>query len=379
MSLKLEPTIASARIAKLRLQMRHTNTRAVILPVGGNMTYFIGHAPVPTRRLSALVIHQDPGIKPTLVATDLDFPSVRQMPDVFDVVSWGDGQRGIDLVIELLKKYRSPYSDDRIAIGDELLAGHFIKLMAGLDLTPVFCEADDLIAPIRRVKDAAEIRALQDVAAAVDSVITDIQMGIVPLRGRTERQVAADIDVRMKLAGHDIVDFVLVAYGPNAANPHHYPPTDTVIGEGIVLFDIGGTMNGYHSDTTRCVHVGTHVRPEIVRAYSVLKNAQEEAVNAIRPGMPAEYIDQVARAIIETRYSGKFTHRTGHGIGMNEHEHPNIEKGNTVPLEVGNAFSVEPGIYLQDDFGLRIEDIVVVTRDGCVRLNQTPHELFILD
>ena len=214
-----------------------------------------------------------------------------------------------------------------------------------------FRRAVDIVGPLRMVKDAAEIEALRAAGAAADRVARQLQGGEIPLVGRTEAQVSADISARLLAEGHDKVNFAIVAAGENAASPHH-EAADRIIGEGeIVLCDFGGTKAGYCSDTTRCVVTG---RPptEIAEAYEVLLAAQQAAVAAATVGTPCEDVDRTARRIIaDAGYGDRFVHRTGHGIGMDAHEDPYIVEGNQRRLEAGHAFSIEPGIYVPGRLG----------------------------
>jgi D-alanyl-D-alanine dipeptidase len=143
----------------------------------------------------------------------------------------------------------------------------------------------------------------------------------------------------------------------------------------IVLCDFGGTMNGYCSDTTRCVFTGAP-SAEVAEAYAVLHEAQQAGVDAGIVGTPCEEIDRVTRHVIaDAGYGDYFIHRTGHGIGMEEHEDPYIVEGNLQPLEAGHAYSIEPGIYVPGRWGMRLEDIVVATAGGPLRLNNSDHDL----
>jgi Xaa-Pro aminopeptidase len=178
--------------------------------------------------------------------------------------------------------------------------------------------------------------------------------------------------------GTERVNFAIVASGPNAASPHH-EPGDRVIAPGDSLVcDFGGTLDGYCSDITRTFAVGDPT-DEVAKAYEVLHRAQEAAFAAAAPGVAAEAVDAAARSVIaDAGYGEYFIHRTGHGIGLEEHEDPYLVAGNTEPLEPGMAFSIEPGIYVPGRFGMRIEDIVVVTSAGAERLNNAPRELNVL-
>lgn len=192
--------------------------------------------------------------------------------------------------------------------------------------------------------------------------------------GRTESEVARDISEAI-LEDHDEVNFVIVASGPNGASPHH-ETGDRELGPGdAVVIDIGGTRDGYCSDMTRNYVLGS--APEGYRGlHDVLEEAQRAGVEAVRPGVPAEEVDATCRRLIaDAGYGDRFVHRTGHGIGVEEHEEPYLVAGNGEPLEEGMAFSVEPGIYIPGRYGARIEDIVAVTADGVERLNRRSRSL----
>jgi Xaa-Pro dipeptidase len=198
--------------------------------------------------------------------------------------------------------------------------------------------------------------------------------------GRTEAQVGADIAAAIVREGHTAAAFVIVGSGPNGASPHHDVSDREIVAGDVVVVDIGGPLpSGYYSDSTRTYAVGAEPDAATREAYAVLQDAQERAVAAVRPGVSAESVDAAAREPITAAGLGeRFIHRTGHGIGLDVHEDPYIVAGNAAVLEPGMAFSVEPGVYLAGQWGARIEDIVVVTADGCERLNTRPRELVVL-
>ena len=220
---------------------------------------------------------------------------------------------------------------------------------------------------MRMRKSAAEVAALREAGAAIDRVHAQVPGWLAP--GRTEREVGADIAEAIVAEGHARTEFVIVASGPNAASPHHELSERVLRPGDAVVVDIGGTMpSGYCSDCTRTYAIG-EPPAEFAAYYAVLKDAQEAACAAVKPGVSAESIDAAAREpITAAGFGGSFFHRTGHGIGLETHEDPYIVAGNAEPLQPGMAFSVEPGIYT-GPHGARIEDIVVCTDEGGERVN----------
>jgi len=208
----------------------------------------------------------------------------------------------------------------------------------------------------------------------VDRVLARVP-GEVRFSGRTERQIALVFSEMTLEEGHDVASFAIIASGPNGASPHH-EPGDRMVEEGdLVVCDFGGRINGYHSDVTRTFSVGPPT-PEQVDVHHVVAKANAAGRAAARPGVQGQKIDSAARSVIEEAGYGRFfVHRTGHGIGLEVHEHPYLVEGNDMPLESGMSFSVEPGIYLPDRFGVRIEDIVTVVHDGVDELNQAERDL----
>jgi Xaa-Pro aminopeptidase len=220
---------------------------------------------------------------------------------------------------------------------------------------------------------------LQLGGAAADRVATQLQSGAIPLVGRTEAAVSADIAHRLLAEGHERVNFAIVASGPNGASPHHGAGERILRRGDVVVCDFGGRRAGYCSDITRTVALG-EPSAEIAEAYAVLYEAQQAAVAAAVVGARCEDVDGVARRIISAAgYGERFIHRTGHGIGMEEHEDPYIVAGNALPLEAGHAFSIEPGIYTTGAWGMRLEDIVVASDEGPQPMNLVDHHLVVVD
>lgn len=363
------------RLARARAAMVEHGVDVLLLSVGPDLPYLVGYEAMPLERLTMLVVPQQGDA--SLVVPRLEAPRVVERSDVFALRTWDETDDPVELVADLVG--RPPVA----AIGDQTWSRFLLELQARLPGTR-FRSASEVLAPLRAVKDDHEIAALRRAAAAADRVAAQLQRGEIPLRGRTEAQVADDIGRRLIAEGHQRVNFAIVASGPNAASPHH-EPGERVIGDGeIVLCDFGGTMAtdvgaGYCSDITRCVHLG-EPPAELRDLYAVLAEAQARAVEAATVGTPAEDVDAVARRIItDGGYGPYFIHRTGHGIGIEAHEDPYIVGGNCIALVPGHAFSIEPGIYLPGRFGARIEDIVVATESGPDPLNAVTHDLVVVD
>lgn len=367
-----EPVLVSdrlllERLAAVRARMDASDLDAVLLSVGRDLPYLTGYEAMPLERLTLLFVGRDG--TPTLFVPGLEAPRVVARPGVFEIVPWGETTDPVALVAAECDGLR------RIAVGDQMWARFLVELLGHLPGVE-WRRAVDVVGPLRMVKDEAEVAALAAAAAAVDAIAAELQSGRIPLIGRTEAEVSADLSQRILERGHQKVNFAIVASGPNAASPHHHPG-DRVIGEGeIVLCDFGGTMNGYCSDITRCVVTGK-IPADVAEAWSVLMEAQEAGVRAATVGVPCAEVDRAARRVIEAAgYGEYFVHRTGHGIGMEEHEDPYMVETDSRPLESGHAFSVEPGIYIPGRWGMRLEDIVVATDEGPRRLNTVDHNLF---
>jgi Xaa-Pro aminopeptidase len=227
-------------------------------------------------------------------------------------------------------------------------------------------------------KGTDEIASLRSAGAAIDRV--HARMGEFLHIGLTEREAARLIATAIVEEGHATADFVIVGSGPNSASPHHSVSDRRLQRGDSVVVDIGGsTADGYCSDSTRTYCVGAEPGAAVTQYYDILQEAQVTQCDFARPGVSAEAVDRVGRAVIrESGYGDAFLHRTGHGIGLETHEEPYIVEGNTMVLEPGMAFSIEPGIYLTGRHGARIEDIVVTTDDGVERLNTTSRALTVV-
>ncbi len=348
----------------------------MLLSVGADLPWLIGYRAMPLERLTMLVITADR--TPTLFVPGLEVARVHRHDDLFDVVGWGETEDPVALVADAVGLAGS------IAIGNHTWAQFVLALQTAVP-SATWRAASDVVGPIRAVKDQAEQEALARAAAGVDRIAAELQSGAIPLIGRTEADVSAELGRRILDEGHASVNFAIVASGPNAASPHHHAGSRVIQAGEVVLCDFGGTSDegpgqpGYCSDITRCVYTG-EPPAEFAEAYAVLKRAQGAALASATVGTPAEAPDRLARDIMsEADLERYFVHRIGHGIGTEEHEDPYLVSGNDTPLAAGNAFSIEPGFYVDGRWGARLEDIVIATAEGPRALNNANHDLAIVE
>jgi len=353
-----------ARIARMRVRLEETGADALIVGPGADLAHLTGYRAMPLERVTMLVIAREGRAR--LVVPRLERPVAEEAlaADV-DIVAWEDTDDGVAVVAGLVG---GEGSRARVAVGPQVWSSITLALQRHLP-TATWLDAGPSLAVGRIVKEPVEVERLRAAAEAIDSVHERVPALL--RSGRTEREVATDIAALIR-ATHDDVNFVIVASGPNGASPHHEPGERRIESDDAIVIDIGGTLDGYCSDATRDYVTGRGPSG-YHEVHDVLERAQAEACAAVRPGVKAQDIDRVARAVIaDAGHGAAFVHRTGHGIGLEEHEAPWIVEGDLTELAAGMAFSVEPGIYLEGRFGMRIEDIVVVTDDGVEVLDTRP-------
>ncbi len=362
------------RLDQAQALMVEQGVDVLMLSVGADLPYFCGYEAMPLERLTMLVVPRDAAA--TLVVPRLEAPRVTERPDVFGIRPWDETEDPVAIVADLAGSARTA------AVGDQMWSRFLVELM---EATPSVSwrRASEVTAPIRSVKDTGEIERLRAAGAAVDRIAARLQQGETELVGRTEAEVSAELGRQILAEGHHRVNFAIVAAGPNAASPHHEPGSRLIGAGEVVLCDFGGTMVGddgvgYCSDITRCVYTA-EPPAEFSELYDVLFSAQAAAVAAAAVGTAAQDVDRTARSLIAAAgYGEYFVHRTGHGIGTEAHEDPYIVEGNPEPLIAGNAFSVEPGIYVPGRWGARLEDIVAASPAGPDPLNRADHRLAVV-
>jgi len=342
----------------------------VLVTPGPDLLYFAGYAPIAiTERITMLAIqHSRP---PSMIVPVLERPGAESAPgaEALALRDWADGEDAYGAAAGMLDP------GGTYAISDSAWAMHVLGLQKALP-DARFVSMTDALPMLRAVKDAEELDRLAAAGAAVDAAFGQIVTA--RFAGRREAEIAHELADLLIAHGHSMVEFTIVASGPNGANPHH-EESDRVIQDGdMVVLDFGGIKDGYASDTTRTVHVGEPTDEES-EVYEVVRRAQQAAFEAVRPGVACQDVDRAARQVIaDAGYGERFIHRTGHGIGLTVHEPPYMVAGETRPIEPGMCFSIEPGIYLPGRFGVRVEDIVAATEEGARRLNHSSRELRIV-
>lgn len=365
-----------ARLEDLRHEIAALGAEVAIITPGPDVQYLLGWSVASHERLSCLIVPV--AGDPLLVVPELERPgwAGSAAESTVPIATWLDGQDPYRLVADAL-----PAMTTRIAVNDHMPVGHALKIRAAIPGSELSL-AGAAIAVLRIRKTAEEIDALAVAGAAIDRVQRRIGEWLRP--GRTEHEIAADIEAAILAEGHQRADFVIVGSGANGASPHH-ESSDRILQPGdVVVIDIGGPhsggpLAGYFSDCTRTYQVAGSPDPEFETVYDIVERAQQAGFEAAGPGVSAEQVDAAARSVIESAgYGPYFITRTGHGIGLEVHEDPYVVAGNSTLLKPGMTFSIEPGVYLPGRFGVRIEDIVAVTDSGAIRLNECTRALTIV-
>lgn len=382
------------RLGRSQALLPAHDASALLIGVGAELQWLTGYAAHALERLTMLVIPSSG--RPSLVVPRLERAAAREstaaQAGLVGLITWEETEDPFEIVARLLDESNSRPEIQLGALGgawgqlggllvsDRLWATFLLRLQAVVP-DAAFGLASAVLSDLRAIKDAEEIELLRRAAHAADRAVAQVATG--RLIGRTEADIAAEVRERLVAEGHDEAAFWIVASGSNSASPHHEPGERVVRAGEPLLLDIGGRIEGYGSDITRTFWVADDgdggPTDEFRRLYDVLQNAQATATQSARPGVPAEDVDAVGRRVIdEAGFGPNFIHRTGHGIGLEGHEDPYIVSGNARPLEAGNAFSIEPGIYIDGRYGARIEDIVVCGPSGPDVLNQAPRELVVV-
>jgi Xaa-Pro aminopeptidase len=361
------------RVRRVQKALQKNDLDYLFLSISPDLFYLTGYSSFVSERLHLLVI--PPQGRPTVIFPNFEKEMVDYLADWIDVVGWLETEDPVSFVFNALAP-KDRHAPIRVAISDHTRAVFLLRIQAALPKAR-FIPASQILAPMRRVKDKAELQALKE---AQDMAVESLrQLFERPFAGRTEKQIANDLRHIYERLGFERAEGELVGSGPNGARAH-LGPTDRVIHRGEpVVIDFGAIRNGYYCDITRTVHVGAP-SDEFRKIFDIVREANHAALAAVHPGTSCESIDRAARQVIAAAgYGERFTHRVGHGIGIEVHEEPWMVEGNKLPLEPGMTFTDEPGIYLPGKFGCRLEDVVAVTESGGVSLTDYSHDIIVVE
>lgn len=350
------------RIEAFAAQLRERDWDAALLSAPNTLGYLTSVFESGYERMLMLAIRADGevrGIVPALSLTQFERHGVTGL------TGWSDSENPIERFESLAEDWDLRYAV--IGVENSMRADHLLAVQEVLPAAK-FHPAGSAVGALRAVKDASEIEALREAGSHADAVFDQVVNRLSP--GMTERQVEAEIRSQFMNRGVKST-FCIIAAGSNSAEPHHMTD-DTVLESGqLVLLDFGCEVRGYQADITRCVHFGP-AHQKLKETYQMVSSAYHAALNAVRPGVVASEVDAAARTSLQHAGVGDlFVHRTGHGIGLDGHEDPNISSKNLAPLVHGNCFSIEPGVYYPREFGIRLENIVAcgIAGDDAVSLN----------
>ncbi|NIZ08082.1 Xaa-Pro peptidase family protein [Pseudooceanicola sp. HF7] len=356
---------AEERLSRLRARMAETETDLVVLGPSSHMAWLTGLNPHGDERPVMLLVSADHAgfLMPSLNAAMAK--EVTSLP-LFTWVDDTGPRAALDALLDASNARRPGLS---VVIDETMRADFALLLLDSLD-SPRRRFTDDTVGLLRTMKDEGEAARIKAAHLLNDAAVEAAFAALKP--GMTEAQVVELIEAHYKANGATAA-FCSVCFGANGAFPHHHPGI-TALGDNMaVLIDTGCVLDGYPSDMTRCRWFGPDPDPEFLKVRDLVEAAVQAALAAAKPGAPASAVDAAARDVItEGGYGDRFLHRTGHGLGIDIHEPPYITGTSETPLAKGNVFSIEPGIYLEGKFGLRLEEIVILREDGPEIFSEMP-------
>ncbi|MEK3991466.1 M24 family metallopeptidase [Robertmurraya sp. FSL R5-0851] len=335
--------------------------------------YVSGFLSDPHERLLGVGIFQSG--EPFLVCPSMEKEDAKKAGWGFDIIGYSDIENPWILIHKLCNDRTK--SVEKIAIEKEHMNVERYELIGSLFSQATFLPAEEKIRKLRMVKSESEIASIREACALADYAI---EVGCSEIaEGKTELEVLAAIEYELKKKGVSEMSFsTMVLTGKNGASPHGNPGLTKMKKGDLVLFDLGVVVDGYCSDITRTVALGD-ISEKQKEIYDTVLKAQASAIEASKPGVTCQAVDLAARNIISAAgYGEYFPHRLGHGLGISVHEYPSLTETNTLLLEEGMVFTIEPGIYVPGVAGVRIEDDVLVTSNGVEILTKFPKELQII-
>lgn len=338
-----------------------------------NVFYFSKFYSDPHERLLGLLVFQTE--EPILVCPNMEVGQARNAGWSFDIISYSDTDDPWEMIHHLLKQRN--LNINKIAIEKEHVNVERYEKLLKIFQGASFISAEDKLHELRMIKDDKEIAIMRQAAELADF---GVEIGVREIaEGKSEIEILATIEYELKKKGISKMSFdTMVLTGKKTASPHGKPGLAEIQKGDFVLFDLGVVLDGYCSDITRTVALG-HVSEKQREIYETVLKAQLEAINISRVGVEIGKVDQAARNIIQQAgYGEYFTHRIGHGLGIEVHEYPSMNATNNSKLIMGMTYTIEPGIYVPNVGGVRIEDDIFITNSGAEVLTKYPKELVLI-
>ena len=361
------------RLDKLENWLQSTEADAAFLTSTESIFYCSGFYSDPHERLLGLAVFTN--AEPFLILPQMEAPDARKAGWNGEVIGYTDIEDPWEKVRQAIQK--RGVSIKKMAIEKEHMNVERYEKIQEYFSSPSFISAEEKMREMRMIKTEEEMVKIREACRLADVAI---EVGVSEIaEGKTEMEILAAIEYEMKKAGVSQMSFsTMVLTGKNGASPHGEPGLAKVQRGDLVLFDLGVVHEGYCSDITRTVAFGD-INEQQAEIYETVRKAQEAAIKASIPGAACSAIDLTARNIISQQGYGEFfPHRLGHGLGISVHEYPSLTETNPLVLQPGMVFTIEPGIYVPEVAGVRIEDDIYVTESGCEVLTKYPKELQVI-
>lgn len=361
------------RMQKLTDWMKENNVQMCFVTAPENVFYFSGFLSNPHERLLGLAVFQEE--EPFLVCPALDKTDAKNAGWENEIISYSDIENPWEMIHKAV--FNRIKTVENIAIEKEHMNVERFEILLKMFTGAAFVSAEEKLRKLRMIKDKKELSILREACALADYAV---EVGCSEIaEGKSELEIIAAIEFSLKKKGVSQMSFsTMVLTGANAASPHGTPGAAKINKGDFVLFDLGVIVDGYCSDITRTVAYG-EINDKQREIYETVLKAQLAAVEASKPGVSCSEVDLIARRIIaDAGYGEYFPHRLGHGLGISVHEYPSLTETNPLLLEEGMVYTIEPGIYVPEIAGVRIEDDIAVTAAGVEILTKFPKELQIL-
>lgn len=362
------------RLVKLQTWMKENEIEVSFLTSSENVFYLSGYYTDPHERLLALAVFQEE--EPFLVCPSMEVHDAKRSGWEHDIIGYSDIENPWEMILNSINKRIQHVS--QAAIEKEHMNVERYERLLNLFPHASFVSAEEKLRMLRMIKDAQELKIIEEACTLADYAV---QFGVSEIKeGKTELDVLNALEYALKQKGVTEMSFsTMVLTGANAASPHGTPGETKIKKGDLVLFDLGVVVDRYCSDITRTVAYG-EINDKQKEIYDTVLKAQLAAIDASKPGVSAAEVDLTARRIISNAGYGEFfPHRLGHGLGISVHEYPSLTETNPLVIEEGMVYTIEPGIYVPEVAGVRIEDDVFITADGAKILTKFPKELQIIN